>query len=86
MAIKGELLTLGERIKAARQARGWTREMLAVYSRVSATTVGRVERGDHVPRASVLIALAQALELPVEELAAEAGLTIHLPDPDDKWA
>lgn len=77
-------MTLGERIKANRRARGWTREQLAVRASVSGSTIGRIERGEHTPRASVIIALALALELPVEQLAADAGVDIHIPP--DKWS
>lgn len=79
-------MTLGERIKANRRARGWTREQLAVRANLSGSTIGRIERGGHTPHASVIIALARALDLPVEQLAADAGIEIHLPDPDDKWS
>jgi transcriptional regulator with XRE-family HTH domain len=79
-------VTLGERVKATRKARGWTREQLAVRANLSGSTIGRIERGGHTPHASVIIALAGALDLPVEQLAADAGVTIHLPDPEDKWS
>lgn len=77
-------MTLGERIKANRRARGWTREQLAVRASVSGSTIGRIERGEHQPRASVIIALALALELPIEQLAADAGVEITIPP--DKWS
>jgi transcriptional regulator with XRE-family HTH domain len=77
-------MTIGERILTARRARGWTRELLAVYSGVSASTVGRIERDEYKPRAGTIIALARVLDLPIEEMAAEAGIIIHIPP--DKWS
>jgi transcriptional regulator with XRE-family HTH domain len=84
--VRKEYVTLGEHVRAARRARGWTREELAVRARVSVSTVGRIERGDHQPRAAIVIAIALALGLTPEELGAEAGLEIHPMDPNDKWA
>jgi transcriptional regulator with XRE-family HTH domain len=77
---------LPERIRTAREAKDWTRERLAVYASVSASTIGRIERGQLRPRAGTIIALARALGLSAEELAAEVGLVIHPMDPNDKWA
>jgi transcriptional regulator with XRE-family HTH domain len=79
-------MLLAERVRAARRERGWTREMLAVYAGVSATTVARIERGEHIPRPATLMALARALDLPGDELAASVGMVIHPMDPNDKWA
>lgn len=77
-------MTLGKRIREARLARGWTRELLSVYSGVSASTIGRLERDALRPHAGTIIALARVLDLPPEELAAEIGITIHIPP--DKWS
>jgi len=77
-------MPLSDKIRNARITRGWTRELLAVYSGVSASTIGRIERGDLTPRAGTIIALARVLDLPVEELAAEVGITIHIPP--NKWS
>jgi len=70
---------LSDRIKDAREVLGWTREILAAYSGVSVSTIGRIERGEMKPRAGSVIALAMALGIPTEELAAEAGLTLGVP-------
>jgi len=75
---------LPDRIKAARDVLGWTREILAAYSGVSVSTIGRIERGELVPRAGTVIALALALGIPPEELGAEAG--VHIRIPPDKWS
>jgi transcriptional regulator with XRE-family HTH domain len=38
-------VAIGESVKQARKARGWTREQLAIEAGVSFTTVANVERG-----------------------------------------
>lgn len=78
------VMTLPDKILTARTARGWTRELLAVYSGISASTIGRIERGQLTPRPGTIIALARVLDLSPEELAAEVGITIHIPP--DKWS
>lgn len=77
-------MVIADKLKDARKTRNWTREILAAYSGVSTSTIGRIERGQLIPRAGTIIALAHALSIPPEELAAEAGITIHIPP--DKWS
>jgi transcriptional regulator with XRE-family HTH domain len=77
-------MVIADKIKDARKTKKWTREILAAYSGVSTSTIGRIERGQLIPKASTIIALAHALGVPPEELAAEAGITIHIPP--DKWS
>lgn len=78
-------MTLADRIKEARTARKWSREVLAAVSGVSVSTIGRIERGEEMqPRAGSVIALAVALQIPPAELAAEAGIEIFIPK--DKWS
>lgn len=78
-------MTVADRIKEAREARKWSREVLAAVSGVSVSTIGRIERGEEMqPRAGSIIALAVALGMPPQELAAEAGIEIFIPK--DKWS
>ena len=78
-------MTLADRIKDARADRRWTREVLAAISGVSVSTIGRIERGEEIrPRAGSIIALAVALEIPPQELAAEAGIEVYMLK--DKWS
>jgi transcriptional regulator with XRE-family HTH domain len=72
-------MVIADKLKDARHTRKWTRELLAAYSGVSTSTIGRIERGQLIPRAGTVIALAHALGIPAEELAAEAGITLHRP-------
>jgi transcriptional regulator with XRE-family HTH domain len=78
------VMTLPDKIQTARTARGWTRELLAVYSGISASTIGRIERGQLTPRVGTIIALARVLDLDPQELALDIGVTIHIPP--DKWS
>lgn len=55
---------LPDRIKDAREVLGWTREILAAYSGVSVSTIGRIERDEMQPRPGTMIALAVALGFP----------------------
>lgn len=59
--------TLGEAIRAARQARRWTQEDLAQQSGVSRPTVARLEAGRGVST-TTLTKLAEALNLRVQLL------------------
>jgi transcriptional regulator with XRE-family HTH domain len=60
----------GERIRDLRHARGWTQVELAARAGVSRQLVGAVEAGRHLPRVDAALALAHALEVAVEQLAA----------------
>jgi len=59
---------IGQRIKALRQARGWSQEELAERSGLSRTIVSTLELGTRRPNSDHLEALAGAFELPVAEL------------------
>jgi uncharacterized glyoxalase superfamily protein PhnB/DNA-binding XRE family transcriptional regulator len=75
---------IGERIRRLRDAKVWTQEHLADAAGVAARTVQRAEEGS--ASAETLRALANALDLPVEELvrAGEQVLTpcLFYDDPD----
>lgn len=77
-------MPLPDRIRDAREVLGWTREILAAYSGVSVSTIGRIERDEMTPRAGTIIALAIALGIPPEELGAEAGVQVRVPP--NKWS
>jgi excisionase family DNA binding protein len=59
---------LGDRVKAARVRRGWTQRQLASHAQLSHSCVARVERGVDM---ATLAALAEALGVPVAELAGQ---------------
>ncbi len=59
---------LGNRLKAARAARGWTQAELALAVGVSRKTINTVENQVFVPSTVLALGLAQALETSVEAL------------------
>jgi putative transcriptional regulator len=59
---------LGNRLREAREAAGWTQAELAERIGVSRKTVNTVENGVFVPSTIVALKLAGALGCPVEEL------------------
>ena len=60
--------TLGNRLREAREAAGWTQGELAERIGVSRKTVNTVENGVFVPSTVVALKLAGALGWPVETL------------------
>lgn len=63
---------LGERVRAERQARGWSSAELAARSGVSRAMIHRVERAESSPTASLLGRLSGALGLTLSALLARA--------------
>lgn len=59
----------GDVIRSLRETRGWDQHTLARAADISPSVVSRIERGlQEDLRASVLVALARALEVPVDAL------------------
>ncbi len=59
---------LGERIVRLREARGWSRTLLARRLGVSRGRLGHWERGGHAPPIVIQIRLSRLLEVPFGEL------------------
>jgi putative transcriptional regulator len=59
---------LGNRLKAARAARGWTQAELALAVGVSRKTINTIENQVFTPSTVLALGLAQALETSVEAL------------------
>ena len=59
---------LGNRLKAARAARGWTQAELALAVGVSRKTINTIENQVFVPSTLLALGLAQALNTNVEAL------------------
>ena len=59
---------LANRVREAREAKGWTQAHLAERIGVSRKTVNTVENGVFVPSTVVALKLAAALGEPVEQL------------------
>ena len=64
---------LNENIKNLRKARGLSQEELAIKLNVVRQTVSKWERGESVPDAAMLIALAEELDTSVGALLGEAA-------------
>src|SRR5271155_4157174 len=77
------LAAIGREVRRHRAKRGMTRRQLAQASRTSERYLAQIESGAGNPSASVLRAVAQALDLPAAALLPETGMrtaalgTIH---------
>ena len=65
-------LRLAERLRAEREARGWSLEELAARSSVSRAMISKVERGESSPTANLLGRLSGAFGLSLSRLLARA--------------
>jgi DNA-binding XRE family transcriptional regulator len=63
--------TLGQRIRAAREARGLSQVSLAAIARISQGYLSQLEQDEREPALSIAVRIAHALGLSVDELAAE---------------
>lgn len=61
---------LTNRLRAEREARGWTQAQLAEAIGVSRKTINTVENGVFIPSTVIALKLAAALGKPVESLFA----------------
>lgn len=61
-------LTIGQRLKAAREAKGMEKLTLSAYSGISVESVGRIELGLQSTKIITLLALCEALGVEVSEL------------------
>ncbi len=64
---------IGERIRDARQSKGWTLEALATESGLSASFLSQVERGLSTLSIVSLSSICRALDLPIESLFVSTG-------------
>jgi transcriptional regulator with XRE-family HTH domain len=63
-------MSLGEKINQLRKSKGISQELLAENSHISLRTIQRIESGTSLPRPYTVKAIADALEIPVEELSS----------------
>jgi len=70
---------IGRRLKVARAASGLSlRDLSAqIENRVTAQAIGKYERNEDMPSSGVVIALASALDIPVDYLLSEDGLELE---------
>lgn len=72
-AVQDFAAVLGRNVRIARQERGWSREQLAVRSRLSLATIYRLETGKHAPQYGTLRAVAKALKTSMGALTMGNG-------------
>ena len=71
---------LGAFIRAQRRLADLSLREMATLTHVSNAYLSQIERGLHQPSVRVLSAIASALDVPPDELLAEAGLLAHTRD------
>ncbi len=59
---------LGEKIREARKAKGYTLEQLAEILDVSTTFIGQIERAKGIPSLDTLVKIANALDISTDSL------------------
>src|ERR1700712_2699206 len=65
----GDVLTgIGTRLRALRQLRGETLAQLSTVTGISVSTLSRLESGDRRPTLELLLPLARAHQVPLDEL------------------
>lgn len=65
--------TLGDRVRKAREHRGWTQRDLSSRLGVSLRTISRWERGDNRPGTGLLVAVAHETGVPISWLLGDDG-------------
>ena len=66
--INAALSSIGQRLRAIRRRRGRTLEQLSELTGMSISTLSRIESGKRRPTLEVLLPLAQAYRMPLDEL------------------
>jgi len=69
--VSTELMQLGPRLRAARQARGWSLDALAARAGMSASTLSRLESGKRQASLELLVPLTRHLGIRIDDLLAE---------------
>jgi len=59
---------MAKRIQQLREGRGWSQQALAAKARISREYLARLETGRQDPRVSVLLKIARALKVTVNDL------------------
>ena len=63
--------SIGKKIRAARENRGWRQEEFAEKIGLSVTYTGLIERGEKVPKLETFIRIANVLEVSADHLLAD---------------
>jgi transcriptional regulator with XRE-family HTH domain len=65
-------MTIGQSIRKARKAKGYSLEAVAHISGVSVTTIAQWERGERSPNLATLILVADVLDITLDELVGRS--------------
>ena len=65
---ENEKVLLGQRIRSLRNTKGWTQQELGEHADVNYKFVGEIERGQQNPSFAVLVKVASALGVELQEL------------------
>lgn len=68
------LIALGDAIRRVRVSKGMSQEQLALVANADRSHIGRIERADNEIAFLLLVRIARALDMTVEQLTREAGL------------
>ena len=74
-AWKTQLEALGALIRAERNAAGLSLRELSERTNVSNAYLSQLERGMHEPSLRVIVAIAAALDVPLDSMLGQAGMT-----------
>jgi XRE family transcriptional regulator, regulator of sulfur utilization len=75
---------LGRRIRSLRTMKGWTQQELGEYADVNYKFVGAIERGQQNPSFAVLVKIAAALGVELQELFRFEQDTMDRKDVEDQ--
>ena len=75
-------MTVGQRIRVCRRASGLSlRDLEArISNRVTAQAISKYERDETMPSSGVLIALSDALDVPIDYLASDSDIRLEAVD------
>jgi transcriptional regulator with XRE-family HTH domain len=76
-AIDEVLTSVAPRLRALRQQREWTLATLATHTRISVSTLSRLESGRRRPNLELLLPIARAYGVPLDDLLG----SLHTDDP-----
>lgn len=68
------LIALGDAIRRVRTSKGISQEQLALLAGADRSHLGRIERADNEVAFLLLVRIAKALDVTVEQLMGDAGL------------
>jgi transcriptional regulator with XRE-family HTH domain len=72
---------LGQRLRAAREARGVSQVVVAEAAGISQGYLSQLEQDEREPALSITVRFAQALGISLDELASGASFESHRSDP-----